>query len=719
MLIFHVINSLDVGGTENFLYSLIRNDKKNNHIIFCLFEDGQFFSNFKKLKNCKLISLKNFFFLNKIFHIKKTLEKFKLNNFNICINSWMYKSHIYTFVLKMFYNFFFIMHIRHSGITDKHTFLNILPIKICKYISFFTNKIIYNSLSSKIEHEKIGYNTLNSQVVQNGFENQKNKFKINKRRNNKIVIGMLSRTNFIKDQITLLKAFRNLLKIHPSLELILQGKGVVADKGINKFIKEHDLKNVILTENKNKSNFFSKIDIHVLSSFGESFPNVVVEAIIEEKISLSSDVGDTKHILSSDCIFKKNNFKSLETKLLGKIDEIIKDNFSTKIYLKQLKKNTLKKFNITSVVKKIDKIWRKNYYNVNYLLIVPSLRGGGAEGNFANLSDEFVKKNINTTLVVLGNYKNSKFKINKKVQLKYLNTKRSIFASYKILKLFYSNYNIVISTIIQCNLICILCKVLSFGRIKLYVRETNTPSEYLKYNKGLKNFILVKLRKVYKIADLVICNSNGVLNDLNRNFGIERKKLFLLPNSINLKEIHKSLTKKYNKKNNPFFLYAGSFTKQKNLPMLIRSFEIFSKKNKYFKLFLIGDGEKIQIKKMIKKYKLQKRIIIKNFTLKIFNYIRDCHSVLLTSNWEGMPNVILQALHLKKNVICTDCNFGPRELKRFGYDLTLCKINDHENFAKNLLLSSLKKNSTKNMELVNRKFIELYKNQFNKLIYEK
>ena len=719
MLIFHLINSLDVGGTENFLYSLISNDKKNKHIIFCLFKNGQFFPNFKKLKNCEVISLKYFFFFKKISFIKKNLKKHKLNNFNICINSWMYKSHFFALILKIFYNFYFIMHIRHSGITNKHKFLNILPIKICKHISYYANKIIYNSFASKIEHEKVGYNSLHSEVIQNGFKNQKQRIKINKTNNNKIVIGMLSRTNFIKDQLTLLKAFRNLQKIYPSLELVLQGKGVIADKDINKFIKENDLKNVNLFENQSKSNFFSKIDIHVLSSFGESFPNVVVEAIIEKKVSLSSDVGDIKYILSSDCIFKKNNSKSLEIKLLTKINEIIKDNFSTKLYLEKLKKKILRKFNISSVVKKINEIWYKNYHNLNYLLIVPSLRGGGAEGNFANLSEEFIKKNINTTLVVLGNNESSKFKINKKVRLNYLNTKRSIFASYQILKLFYSDYNIIISTIVQCNIICILCKILSFGRIKLYVRETNTPSEYFRFSKGLKSFLLVKLRKFYKFSDLVICNSNGVLNDLNKNFGIEKKKLFLLPNSLNFEEIQIFLNKKNNKKNNPFFLYAGSFTAQKNLPMLIKSFKIFSEKNKNFKLFLIGDGEKREIKEMIKKYNLQKRIIIKKFTLKIFNYIRECHSVLLTSNWEGMPNVILQALHLKKNVICTDCNFGPKELKNFGYDLTLCKVNDHKNFARNLLLSSLKKKNLKDIVLVNRKFVELYKNKLNELINEK
>ena len=120
MRVLHIINSLGTGGSETILYSLIKNDIKNFHTIILISEKGTIFKNFKQLQNCKVLDFSNLIFFKKIIKIYKFIKDAKELNKQITLNSWMYKSHIYSFIVKLtiinmivtnvhrlIYNFFF------------------------------------------------------------------------------------------------------------------------------------------------------------------------------------------------------------------------------------------------------------------------------------------------------------------------------------------------------------------------------------------------------------------------------------------------------------------------------------------------------------------------------------------------------------------------------------------------------------------------------------
>ena len=140
----------------------------------------------------------------------------------------------------------------------------------------------------------------------------------NKKFKNKIVIGMLARQNFIKDHITLIKAFIEVFDDRKKLVLFLQGAGLKNDRDIKNLIKN---KNIYISSSLDKEYFYSQIDLHVLSSFGESFPNVVAESMQRKIITLSSDVGDVKYMLPKDFIFKCADKEGLKKKLITIIQE--------------------------------------------------------------------------------------------------------------------------------------------------------------------------------------------------------------------------------------------------------------------------------------------------------------------------------------------------------------------------------------------------------------
>ncbi len=718
MRVLHIINSLGTGGSETILYSLIKNDIKNFHIIILISEKGTIFKNFKQLRNCKVLDFSNLIFFKKIIRIYEFIKHAKELNKQIALNSWMYKSHIYSFIVKFFINYQILIHIRHCGITQEHLLINKIPIYITLYLSkLFANKIIYNSYFSKFNHERIGYPKKMGIVIQNGYNKIK---KIDKQKSsrfkNKIVIGMLARKNFIKDHFTLIRAFKKISKINRNLVLFLQGSGLEKDRKIKDYIDKNKISNIFFSKSLDKEYFFNQTDIHVLSSYGESFPNVVVEAIQRKILSLSSDVGDVKYILPKELIFKTSNDKDLFNKLLILINLIKKKSKKIQLFKENLKKEIDKKFQFSKQKEKFNIIWNSHSKKKNALLIVPTLEGGGAERVMTFLSQDLNEIGYKTTLLVLGNSSQSQYKLNKKINLVFLNRSRSIFATFDIIKYFYRNYDVVISTIIQCNIICIFAKLITFSRIKLFVRETNTPSEILKYDWNIKNYLTFIIRKFYNLSDFILCNSVGVKTDLIKKLNIKKKKIFILPNSIDRYQILKDSKEKIKKNYSPYYLFAGRLSKQKNVQQIIQSFEIFCKENHNFKLMIFGQGsDKKNLIKLINDFKLQKKILIKPFEKNIFKYIKNSNGVLLSSKWEGMPNILLQSLYLSKPVLSTNCKSGPMELKKFGFNIRLVPVNDIKNYAKELKTLSKEKIDLKKNKILIEKYSDIYWKIINKL----
>ena len=718
MKVFHIINNLAAGGSETSLYSIIKKNHKNFHVIIIFSGKGIFYKKFNYLKNCKIIDISNFLFFKKISFIFNFIKENKKYSKQFVLNSWMYKSHIISSIVKIFINFSLLFHIRHCGITNKHKFINKLPIYLTLYFSkFFANEIIYNSYSSKINHEKIGFESKKGIVIHNGFSNLKHKKNYRKLFKNRIVIGMLARKNFIKDHLTLIKSFAILNKSRKNLILFLQGSGLKSDTEINNFISKNQIKNVYFSNSNNKEFFFSQIDIHVLSSFGESFPNVVAESIQREKITLSSNVGDVNRFLIKKNIFQIGNVSECKAKIENYLKLIEKKSLQIKKIKNELKKTIERDFAINKKVKLFEKLWIDYQNSKKILIVIPSLGGGGAEKVVTFLSKDLIEKGYDSTILILGSKKFMQNQVDERVKLIFLNRSRSLFSIFDLIKYFYKDYDLVVSTIIQCNILCIIARFFSFSRQKLYLRETNTPSEILKYDKNIQNLLLYYLRNLYSFADYILCNSKGVVEDLNKNLNIDKKKLFYLPNSFDQQIIKKLSNQKTFIKKKPYFIYAGSISKQKNVSLIVESFNLFLKKNKKkYYLYIFGEGDKkIELNKLITTLNLKNKIIVRNYQKNIFKYLKKSSGVLLSSNWEGMPNILLHALVVNKPVLATDCKSGPRELKNFGYDIKLVPKNNKAQFSKGLESIISKKHLVMKNIISNKNYSDIYKNNFNKI----
>ncbi len=292
--------------------------------------------------------------------IKKILElrKFIQKNYPDIIQSWMYHSNFITlFVPKIYYQKIF-WNIRHSELNVKNSKKStILLSKICGLFSkYIPKKIIYNSEKSiTFNQNKHFYSKNKTILIDNGY-NEKTYYpskylrynfrKKNKINNSDIIFGYAGRYAKIKNIPSLLIAFSKIIKNYNNVYLYMVGKNInTSNKELKSFITDLKIekKVILLNEKKNLLEFYNAIDLLVLTSNAESFPNVVAESMLCSTPVLSCDVGCAKRIIK-DCgfIIKSNNHKSIFCGLKKTIN-IFKNEKKKWKYLKKYSRLRIKK----------------------------------------------------------------------------------------------------------------------------------------------------------------------------------------------------------------------------------------------------------------------------------------------------------------------------------------------------------------------------------------
>ncbi len=358
MKVIHIINSLKKGGAEGNLYRLCKYHKKKYQnrieiIIITLIKNGHYVNELKRI-GVKIISLNisskfNFlFFIKKIFELRKFI---KSKNPDI-IQSWMYHSNFITlFLPRIFYDKIF-WNIRHSELnTQISKKTTIFISKICGLFSkVVPKKIIYCSEESiKFHQDNHFYFKKKPALINNGYSDKSyfpskllySKFrKKNNLKNSDIILGYAGRYAKQKNIHSILFAFSKIVKNYKNIYLCMVGKNIsIKNNELSALISDYKIseKVFLLKEQRNLVEFYNGIDLLVLASHSESFPNVVAEAMLCSTPVLSSNVGCSKEIIN-DCgfVINKNDYNSIFMNL----NKIIKTFKSKKKKWKTLKKKS-------------------------------------------------------------------------------------------------------------------------------------------------------------------------------------------------------------------------------------------------------------------------------------------------------------------------------------------------------------------------------------------
>ena len=317
---------------------------------------------------------------------------------------------------------------------------------------------------------------------------------------------------------------------------------------------------------------------------------------------------------------------------------------------------------------KKEKIHENNRKNI--AIIVPVLTNGGAERVVSNLSQYLSNKKFNKYIILFDGesidypYNGKLIDLNIKSSNNPFNKLLNIIRRINKLKKYKRRLQIrtSVSFLEAANIVNLFSK--SGDKIILSIRDFKS-----KDSEGFYGRIYSFLIKIfYNRADKLIAVSNGVKNDLVKNYKIHQDKIEVIYNFYNIKEINdlakKEVENRYaNIFNNPVIINVGRLTKQKGQWHLIRAFKIVREEIKNMKLIILGRGEIMSyLKQLTYEMNLEKDVYFLGFQKNPFKFISRSKIFVFPSLHEGFPNALVEAMACGIPVISSDCQSGPREI---------------------------------------------------------
>ena len=314
---------------------------------------------------------------------------------------------------------------------------------------------------------------------------------------------------------------------------------------------------------------------------------------------------------------------------------------------------------------------KKTYSKKNIMVLIYHLRNGGAERVASNLCDELAKK-YNVILVTCEEPTNHDYPCSvprifvDEMRAKYF----KLFDTVNQIKSIKKKYHIThtISFTAQMNYLNVMSRVrdTTIISIRNYIslaENDNTP----------KNIYMNKIS--IKYADKITVVSKVLGNDLIDNYGAKENRIYPIYNFVDKDKMDKFLKEKDNiKLSRNTVITVGRLNNQKGHINLIRSFKYVVDKIGDARLIILGQGPlEDKIKNEIKKLRLEKNVELLGYEKNPYLYMKNSSLFVLSSFYEGMPNVILEAMYCGLSIISTDCKSGPREIIAPNSDLN-CEI---------------------------------------------
>ena len=346
------------------------------------------------------------------------------------------------------------------------------------------------------------------------------------------------------------------------------------------------------------------------------------------------------------------------------------------------------------------------------IFFCPSIEIGGVEKNLYKVVNFFSSKNEDVSLITF-NKKRFQKKFNKKVKVISNNflckfnfpyfIKTLLCIIYYFFKYGFQKDLILVS--FQSNLYFILLAKLT--RNKIVARSNAAPNYYVSNQFKQKFFQLI-----YNLADKVIVNSNEFKNIFFKTFKVMP---ILIYNPAFNKSKAKSFRKikKFKKNKIIKFLNVGRLTYQKNQMIILQALCKINYLN--YKLIIIGNGtEEENLKKYILLNNLQNKVqILKNIS-DASKYFKKCDAFILSSKFEGLPNVLIEAQIMKKFILSSKCPTGPSEILMNGRAGYLFRNNDYKDLKNKIQKFVLKINKSEIKNKIKIGYKNLYRFDENK-----
>lgn len=289
---------------------------------------------------------------------------------------------------------------------------------------------------------------------------------------------------------------------------------------------------------------------------------------------------------------------------------------------------------------------------MNIVLFSGGLSGGGAERVICGLGNYLDGKGHHVTLLTMSD-DTPDYTINHNInRIELLKSsersgflKNSLKRWWRLLRIVKKNKCNVYVVLLPLTTVLLLA-LRSFTKAKVIASERNDPRKY-------NNCIRCMLRLLAKRADGWVFQTEE-----NRKWYeplLEKRRTEIIPNAINLDFIRP----KYSGESRKVIVSAGRMNAQKNQLLLVRAFATVSKNYPDYQLVIYGEGEKrTTLTSVAEELGIKDKVQLPGYTTSIGEKIKDASLFVLSSDFEGMPNALMEAMALGLPCISTDCDGG-------------------------------------------------------------
>jgi len=232
---------------------------------------------------------------------------------------------------------------------------------------------------------------------------------------------------------------------------------------------------------------------------------------------------------------------------------------------------------------------------------------------------------------------------------------------------------VLLSAMGHANVVALIANMLIASPTRVFVSERTSISKAHAQATSMPakiNFLLVRL--LYPKANGICAVSRAASFDLEEFVGLPRGKVKVLYNPFDIEQIiHRANTLPphpwlMQQKQQPVVLAVGRLSTAKDYPTLIDSFALL-RQSRRVRLLILGEGElRTSLEAQIQSLELENDVKLLGYVDNPFAFMAQCSLFVLSSQWEGLPGVLIQAMACGAPVVSTNCLSGPEEILEGG-----------------------------------------------------
>jgi glycosyltransferase involved in cell wall biosynthesis len=306
-------------------------------------------------------------------------------------------------------------------------------------------------------------------------------------------------------------------------------------------------------------------------------------------------------------------------------------------------------------------------------IFLPSLRGGGAERVMLNLALGLTERGYPVDLVLAAAQGTFLEQLPARVRVVDLAAGKVLPSLGPLTRYLRAERpKVLVSSMSHANVVALWAARLSGRATPVIVTVHNTMSQASRQQTRLRRYFWRQLlRTFYPWAARVVTVSRAAADDLAQSSGLPRDRMEVVYNPVITPGFMELAQKTpdhpwFAPGQPPVILGVGRLTRQKDFPTLVRAFAEVRRSHPA-RLMILGEGEaRPQLEALIRELGVTGDVALPGFREDATAYMRSAAVFVLSSAWEGLPTVLVEALAAGARVVSTDCPSGPREILQDG-----------------------------------------------------